>query len=143
MSTTESVALEIAGLLDALASAYSAKLSDQAVELFTEDAVVVGTGADELRFGLEEVRAQIERDISQADALRASYGGLRVGSMGDVAWFYASLVAEVTIGEDEITMSMRFTATAVRSDQGWRVCQAHFSLPFAEQAEGESFAQPA
>lgn len=140
MSTTESVALEVAGLLDALASAYSAKLPDQAVELFTEDAVVVGTGADELRFGLEEVRTQIERDISQADALRATYSGLRVGAMGDVAWLYASLVAEVTIGEDEITMSMRFTATAVRSDQGWRFSQAHFSLPFAEQAEGESFA---
>ena len=142
MATTESVEVEIAGLLDALAGAYSAKLPDQAVELFTEDAVVVGTGADEIRFGREDVRAQIERDISQADALRATYDGLRVVATGDVAWLYASLLAEVTIGDDELTMPMRFTATAVRSGQRWRFSQAHFSLPFADQAEGESFARP-
>lgn len=140
--TTSTTDGEIAELVHSLVGAYTAKELDQAVELFTDDAMVVGTGADELRFGRDEIRAQIERDMSQADALRATVDGIRIVSRGDAAWLFAHMTAEVTIGEESLVMEMRFTSAAVRTDVGWRLCQAHFSVPSAAQAEGESFGQP-
>jgi hypothetical protein len=39
---------------------------------------------------------------------------------------------------------MRLTAVLERREDRWRIVQAHYSAPLANQAEGESFpAQPA
>jgi hypothetical protein len=83
--------------------------------------------ADEIRFGREQVRAQIERDLSQSDSMSISYDGLRVGGTGDVAWCYADVTAQASIGPDLVTMPMRFTATAQKSGDGRRFVQAHLS----------------
>lgn len=80
--------------------------------------------------------------MSQADSLSMSYDGLRIGGAGDVGWCYADLTAHVTIGHEQSAMIMRFTATAQRGDEGWRFVQAHVSVPFGDQLEGESFVRP-
>jgi uncharacterized protein (TIGR02246 family) len=129
-------------LFDAFVDAYQERSPDRALALFTEDAVIVGTGADEVRFGIDEIRDQIERDLSQADALRLSYSGLRVTGSGDIAWCYADLTANVKVGEANVTMKMRFTATVRRDNDEVRFVQGHLSIPAAEQAEGESYTAP-
>lgn len=65
----DAVHREIADLLDSLVAAYVAKDVKTATELLSDDAVIVGTGRDELCFGREEVMTQIERGTSQADEL--------------------------------------------------------------------------
>ena len=132
----------ITELIDALMRAYTAKDAKGAADLFTVDAIAVGTGADEVRFGRDEILVQLERDTSQADELRLRYEGLRTGERGNAAWCFADLTADVTVGAETITMPMRFSAAAVRTDDGWRFVESHLSLPFAGQIECESFAQP-
>jgi uncharacterized protein (TIGR02246 family) len=129
-------------LLDQLAAAYRARDPERALELFADDAVFVGTGPDELRFGQAELKEQISRDLTQADELSPSVSNVRVaGPNGEgVAWFDAHLALDVIAGGESFTMPMRVTGVATTDGARWRFCQTHFSLPFAEQAEGASFA---
>jgi len=129
-------------LLDQLAAAYRARDPERALELFADDAVFVGTGPDELRFGQAELKEQVSRDLTQADELSPSVSNVRVAGPdgGSVAWFDAHLALDVVAGGESFTMPMRVTGVATTDGARWRFCQTHFSLPFAEQAEGESFA---
>jgi ketosteroid isomerase-like protein len=57
------------------ADAYTHRNLDQVLALIApdDDIVAIGTGQDEWRVGTGELRAQIERDFSQAEALSVEY----------------------------------------------------------------------
>lgn len=139
MTSTQDVVQQ---LLTNLAAAYQAKDPQRALELFADDIIFVGTGADEVRFGREELREQVDRDLTQADQLTPKVGDVRVigAADGRTAWFYAHLTLDVDAGGESFTMPMRVTGVAAPHGKRWRFQQTHFSLPFSEQAEGESFA---
>src|SRR5262245_63415059 len=74
---------------------------DGAMAMFADDADVFlyGTGVDEARKGLREIRQQIERDLSQSDAWSWTLGPQSVSSAGAVAWTAGDLVIRVVMGE--------------------------------------------
>jgi uncharacterized protein (TIGR02246 family) len=126
-------------LLERLVAFYSAKQAEDALKLFSEDATLVGTGSDEIRFGQRAIRQQIERDLSQAEMLKVTFDDLRVVDEGDVAWCFAIVTVGVTVDGEVVAMPMRLTATASMDGGEWRFRQAHFSLPAVAQEEGQSF----
>ena len=132
-------AADVRSLVDQLVDAYSAKHVDRAVALFADKAVFVGTGADEIRVGRSAIRSQVERDLTQAETVKAWYDDLEISMRGDAAWLFALVTVEATVGQEVVTMPMRTTATATPNGGQWQFRQVHFSLPFSEQAEGESF----
>jgi len=103
------------------------------------DVVMFGSGADEKRVGLAEIRTQLERDWSQSEAASMRYEWTSISAAGSVAWVAAGVTFKVQAGGQEITLSGRFTAVLENCKEKWLLVQAHFSLPFAGQAEGESF----
>lgn len=132
-------AADVRSLVDQLVNAYSAGHVDGAVALFADDAVFVGTGADEVRVGRSAIRSQVERDLAQADAVKAWYDDLEVSTRGDAAWLFALVTVEATVGHEVVTMPMRMTATTTPTGGRWQFRQVHCSMPFSEQAEGDSF----
>lgn len=70
------------------ADAYSARDLDRALALIApdDDLVGIGTGQDEWRVGIQEFKAQLERDFAQAEALSVDYEPLVVSEAGSVAW---------------------------------------------------------
>lgn len=131
---------EIQGLLDQFVQRYEAMDADGVVELFAEeDAVVVGTGADEVRFGLGEIRAQVERDISQADDISLLMESPRINVAGGAAFAYADANFVGTVGGESLQMPVRLTLGLVHDEHGWRIIQWHGSVAYGAQAEGESF----
>lgn len=110
------------------------------VALFAGDeSVVVGTGADEVRFGLNEIRSQVERDISQADEISVVLENQRTSVAGDAAFVYADARFVGSVGGESFELPARWTAGLVHTEDGWQVMQCHFSVAYGEQAEGESF----
>jgi ketosteroid isomerase-like protein len=123
------------------ADAYTARDLDQALALIApdDDVVGIGTGQDEWRVGLEQFKAQIERDFSQAEALSVHYEPLVVSEAGPVAWVAGRASAQARVDGQDLGLDGRFTAVLEHRDNRWLLVQTHFSLPVAEQAEGRSF----
>jgi class 3 adenylate cyclase/ketosteroid isomerase-like protein len=136
----EQAIAEVRLVIYQFAERYGALDADGILELMVGDALeVVGTGADEVRFGLEEVRLQLIRDMSEVDRLSVSIQDLRVNVMGESAFVYSVLVFNASADAKPLTISIRATFGLVQTTDGWRIAQAHMSVPHAEQAPGRSF----
>jgi class 3 adenylate cyclase len=115
--------------------------AESAVEFFADDPDVFlyGTGVDEARKGRAEIRAQIERDLSQSDAWSWTLGQQSISSAGDVAWTAGDVVIRVTVGDDTLDVPHRLTTVLERRDGRWLMLQMHLSVPNGGQAIGQSF----
>jgi ketosteroid isomerase-like protein len=94
---------------------------------------------DEWRVGIEELKAQLERDFSQAEALSVDYEPVVVSEAGAVAWVAGRARVQARVDGQDLTLAGRFTAVLEHRNDRWLLVQTHFSLPAAEQAEGRSF----
>jgi class 3 adenylate cyclase len=112
-----------------------------AMAMFADDAdtFLYGTGVDEVRKGPAEIREQIERDISQADAWSWTLGEQSISSAGAVAWTAGELVIRVGMGDRTVDIHHRLTVVLERRDEKWLVLQMHLSVANAAQAIGQSF----
>ncbi len=136
----EQAKADIEDVLQQMAARYADKDPDGVLELFADDgSMVVGTGADEVRFGLGAIRAQVERDIAQADSIAMEIGDLRVRVLGDAAFAYADATFAGSAGGEHFRLPVRMTAGLVKAGDDWRIAQFHVSVAFGEQAEGESY----
>ena len=141
MNAEPAVQTAVKAILNDLAASYSNRDIKRLLAGFAPDLDVVmfGTGADERRTGLTEIRTQAERDWSQTDASAFSFGEIAVSAVGSVAWAAADCVFQVEAGGQRMTLPGRFTGVLEKRGDKWLVAQAHFSLPAMEQDEGQAF----
>jgi uncharacterized protein (TIGR02246 family) len=136
----EQVKAAIEAVLGQMAERYAAGDVDGVLELFAgEESLIVGTGADEVRFGLAAIRTQVERDMGQADSIAMRFGDLTVRVAGDAAFAYADAAFAGSVGGEDFSLPVRMTAGLVRADGDWRIAQFHVSVAYGQQPEGESF----
>lgn len=133
---------DVTALLDRFAAAYSAKDVARVLALISSDpdTVLVGTGGDEIRTGPDQIRAQIERDLSQAEDITLELGPVRVSTRGDVAWAFAEATVVATVEGATHRMPVRMTTILVVDDDTLVIHSGHLSVAFAAQEAGESFA---
>src|SRR5450759_4805533 len=77
------------------------------------DMVVIGTGADEKRIGLDEIKIQLERDWEQSDVTSIEILRYMVSAAGKVAWITADIVFHARISGQKTEMPSRLTAVSV------------------------------
>ena len=131
---------QVEAVLRGMAERYAAGDVDGVLALFADDdALVVGTGADEVRLGLDQIRTQVKRDISQADSIAIEYGDITVKVVGEAALCFAPAAFAGSAGGQRFELPVRLTAALVETAEGWRIAQFHTSVAFGDQAEGESF----
>ncbi|MCV2872780.1 nuclear transport factor 2 family protein [Defluviimonas sp. WL0050] len=102
------------------------------------DVMVFGTGVDEKPVGPSAIEAQVKRDWAQTEAIAIRLSDAVVSAAGNVAWVSGSGAFEISAGGQDMRMPARITYVLENRDDGWRVVQAHFSAPAADQAEGSS-----
>ena len=102
------------------------------------DLVYIGTGVDEKRLGLNEVRVQLERDWAQTEAASIELGWSSVSAAGSVAWVAADAIVHAKVSGQEMSFAGRLTAVLEQRRGRWLLMQRHFSVPARGQAEGES-----
>ncbi|MEE9473284.1 MAG: adenylate/guanylate cyclase domain-containing protein [Acidimicrobiia bacterium] len=138
--TIEQAVAEVRSVVYQMAERYGALDADGVLAMFVgEDPMLVGTGADEVRFGSAETRLQIVRDMSEVDGLSMSMENLRVKVFGESAFAYSDLVINASVGEESLKFPVRTTIGLIRTSDGWRITQIHTSVPYGEQAPGRSF----
>lgn len=121
--------------------AYEQHDMNRLLALFAPDPDVMlwGTGADEKRVGLAEIRAQAERDWAQSEAISLEWGWHSVSAAGSVAWVAADVIGHITVGGQQVHLPLRVSAVLEQRGGRWLWMQAHASLAAQEQSEGESF----
>lgn len=131
----------VLGVLDAFSAAYGQGDLDAIMALFVPDAdlTLFGTGADERRLGPVEVRAQIQRDFDQSEAISITWGWRTVAASGTVAWVAAEADAFARVDGHEFTLPLRFTWVCERRGSHWLVAHVHLSSPTVGQETGHSF----
>lgn len=124
------------------AEAYTKRDLDGVLALFAPDPdmVLIGSGADEKRVGLAQLKVQAERDWSQSEAFSWEIGWHSVSMAGSVAWVATDIIANAKVGGEEMSFPMRFTAVLEQRGDRWLFVQCHASVPAAGQTEGKSFA---
>ena len=134
----------VMGAFNRLWKAYETRDGGTLSSMFVPDADVLlyGTGADEKRIGLTEIKAQFERDWSQSEAASLRFDWHSVSSAGRVALVAADGAIHAKVGGQEVTMPVRATTVFEQRGDRWLVAQMHVSMPAGEQAEGESWITP-
>jgi ketosteroid isomerase-like protein len=132
---------EVVDVLNRAHDAYRRRDIDELLGYFAPDTDVVmyGTGADEKRIGRDAIRQQAERDWAQTESSAFDWNWHSVVGSENVACLSADGAATVTIEGENINMPIRFTGVLEKQGDKWLFVQAHYSVPFGEQAEGESW----
>lgn len=123
------------------AEAYARRDADAVLALFADDrdVVFVGTGQDERRIGLSEIRKQIRRNFDQSSAIFFRFDWVRASAAGPVSWFTAEGIMLAEVGSDEIEVPVRLSGVLEVVHGEWLLVQAHLSTPAVGQAVGRSF----
>lgn len=130
----------VEAVLDRFANAYAARDINSILELFAPgmEATFVGTGVNEKRRGLEEIKRQVARDLAQARSIHWNWVWDHVSRAGPVAWVTADAIVRVMDGQD-LHLPVRLTAVLEEGEHAWHIAQMHVSLPASGQEEGQSF----
>ncbi len=125
--------------IDAYAALYRRRDLDGLISLLVPEARGFGMGADEVTADANEIRTAVARDFAQSEAASIAFTERRCTVSGDVAWVMANASFAFRAGGVDNTMDGRFTAVLQRQGGVWRFAQFHFSMPYGEQARGESW----
>ncbi|MBI5565217.1 MAG: nuclear transport factor 2 family protein [Chloroflexi bacterium] len=132
---------EVKAVLNQLAESYATRDMNRLLAVCAPDPdhVMYGTGADEKRIGLAEIKAQAERDWAQTDSSTIAYSWTSVSSAGQVAWAAADAAFSFKADGQEMSLPARLTAVFEKRGDKWLIVQSHFSFPATGQTEGVSF----
>ncbi len=141
MKADEHTEAAIKALVDDMWNEYTHKNPEACMRYFTSDPdlVAIGTGADELRLGPDELKRSLVRDFQQSDDIAITTEWLRLSAAGNVAWSAANVQMKATIGNQRVTLPCRLTNVFEKRDGAWRIMLLHLSLPATEQESGQSW----
>jgi ketosteroid isomerase-like protein len=134
---------EIKALGENVWKEYARKDLEASMGLWTSDPdlVAIGTGADELRLGPEELRRGLRRDFAQAEDIEITTEWLSISAAGNVAWSAANARLSGTIDGEAATLLCRLSTVYEKRNGTWQIMLLHLSLPAAEQELGHSWPQ--
>ena len=141
MNADEQTTTEVKEVLTYFGEFFSRRDMGSLGELIAPDPDVtfIGTGADEERVGIAEIKEQIQRDWAQSESASIDWDRLCVSAQGTVAWVAANVRLMARVSGREMTLSGRITAVMDKRDGRWLIDQLHMSVPLAGQKEGQSF----
>lgn len=107
--------------------------------LFTNKINMWGTGPDEHRVGLEQVKVQLKRDFSQSEKSEIEVVAF-VPTPIDALWAAALCNGKITInGKTHCFENLRGTIIIEKEDGIWKISHMHASFPDYRNAENSSF----
>ena len=140
MSLTETQEKEVRAVLDVYANAYRTKDLDGIMAIFSPGICGFGSGADEDFIGHEALARQFKRDMSQAAVNAMKFTETQIDGEGPVAWVMTLSAITFTVpGSEKQTIRGRSTMVLRKISGRWLIEQIHFSVPYSEQSEGQSF----
>ena len=140
MSLTITQNAEVRAVMQQYATAYRNKDIHALNALFSPTISGFGSGPDEVIRNHKEFSRQIARDLSQATSIALDFSDTEIAGEGPVAWVMTRCAFSFTLaGSGKQTLHGRITMVVRNTGSRWLIEQIHFSMPYGEQAEGQSF----
>ena len=132
---------DVLATLDEYADAYCAKDISRLMEIFVDgDGVsLIGTGADELCAGRNEVASVFERNFREATATNFEWKWQDVAIHGTAATVATTLNIHLEIDSQKLVVPIRWTVSLVRTGTEWKWVHRHASAAAASQEEGSAY----
>lgn len=127
-------------IIKKLTEAYKARNLNAVMECFASDdnVTLIGTGVDEKRVGLEQIRIQVERDWAQTESIEMSFFPKSISAVGSIAWAFADGAFNIRVDGQTMVLPARVSFVLENRGGQWLIVHAHFSTPTAGQEEGSS-----
>jgi len=137
MQAAQQTVTEIQSVLNKFREGYGNKDIDILLSLFDPDpnVLVIGTGEDEKRSGLAEIKIQFERDFFQSEELTVEFKNVSVSQQESVCWIAADTHVYFDTQGSPMQVFLRFTGVLTHRTGQWLFVQTHFSLPFSDSAQ--------
>ena len=140
MKLTPAQEAEVIATMEKYATAYRKKDIKALSALFSPEITGFGSGPDEIISDHTDFIRQIKRDMSQATILAVEFTDRKIFGDGRVAWATSKSAITFTVdGSAKQTLYGRSTMVLRNTGSRWVIEQLHFSMPYGEQAEGQSF----
>lgn len=137
MSDTDAVM----ATLEEYASAYCAKDVDRLMSIFVdgEDISLIGTGADELCSGRDQVASIFERNFRDATAKQFVWKWSDIAVHGSAATVAVTLDIRLECDGQNLTVPIRWTVSLVKVGEDWKWVHRHASSAASSQDEGAAY----
>lgn len=110
------------------------------IQFYAPNAVVIGTGKDEVIQGHSQIRSSFKRDLDQSSHATISVKPIAVTIQNNIAFASYNLMVDVKLPNSKSFQSpLRFSVGLVKHNKSWLVVQSHLSAPLADQNEDRSF----
>ncbi len=141
MKADAKIGREVMSALSTFYENYSKRDLESLLKLLGSDpdVIILGTGTDEKRIGLNDISTQIQRDWRQSEASTVEFVWYLVSIAGSVAWVTADRLTHRTIAGHTKTSPSRLTSVLEKSGDKWLIMQLHHSNPDPGQMNGKSF----
>lgn len=141
MPATDTISAPLRDALARFTSAYEKRDLAACLACFADTGPLVafGTGVDEKRVGLAEIKAQFERDWSQSDEAAVDITWTSASVVGSFAWVAADCRLRFRAAGEAGLLPGR--ASFVLEDRAgtWLIRHLHISVPLGGQEAGKSF----
>lgn len=109
--------------------------ADRFLAFFHNDASTTyfGTDPHELWYGFEQIKANIEENFRTYGKWSIMSKNLMVEEKGDFAVFTDEVELAVMYGSSSMAEDARMSGVLIRTSQGWKIQQAHFSFGVPNQ----------
>jgi len=99
-----------------------------------------GTGIDEDRHSLQELKEQVLRDWEQSELSQLFPPKEFFYCKDPVSWAAGTFSAKVTTSGQTLEIpNLRGSISVIREENEWKISQMHASFPASNQEEGSSF----
>ncbi|KAE9628997.1 DUF4440 domain-containing protein [Parasedimentitalea maritima] len=132
---------KIFATLDEYADAYCAKDLDRLMAIFVEGEGIslIGTGADELCSGRQQVASVFERNFRDATAKKFAWQWKDIAVHGTAATVAVTLVIHLELDGENLTVPIRWTVSLVKVGENWKWVHRHASAAAGSQDEGSAY----
>jgi uncharacterized protein (TIGR02246 family) len=114
-------------MVQAYTAAFEAKDVDAIMELFVDDAVMMGTGPGEVWAGKDSIRAAhiaFTADLERESSERTLVGS---GMEGNTAWYTGYSVIAHSVGGKERSFQLNISLVLQKVGDGWKIASFHMS----------------
>jgi ketosteroid isomerase-like protein len=114
--------------MKAFSEGYAGRDLEAVLALHTLDPDLVTLTPEGKHVGPDALRALVEHDLSQFEAINWSYGWTSVSAAGPVAWVAADATLNLQGGGPEITLVGSMTMIFERREGKWLIAHGHVSF---------------
>lgn len=129
-------------ILETFVEAYNNRRLADVINLFSTQhkVLLIGTGIDEIRRNLDEIKLQVERDWIQSESNILTRTSEYIWSDEPCCWADATYKSTFVIdGQTYTAENLRGSIYCVKESRDWKITHMHASFPHLADNEASSF----